>query len=71
MACPKMSVCSLFPLFSSASFLKVWQINYCESDAFARCARYEGVCSGERVPQTLLPNGKHLPVINNNSQEPK
>jgi hypothetical protein len=60
-----MSVCPLFPLFSSAAFLKIWQINYCESESYERCARYDSACGGERVPQTLLPNGKHLPVLNN------
>ncbi len=71
MACPKMSACSLFPLFSQAAFLKIWQINYCESDEFARCARYEGVSKGIRVAATLLPNGKHLPVINNSNPPPE
>lgn len=65
MGCPNMAACSLFPVFSNAPFLKIWQINYCESDRYARCARFAGICSGSHVPSTLLPNGKHLPVINN------
>ena len=63
MKCPNMEACSLFPIFSSVPFLKIWQINYCESD-YKRCARFNDLCTGKAVPTTLLPNGKHLPVIN-------
>jgi hypothetical protein len=70
MACPNMKDCALFPVFSSASFLKVWQINYCEGD-YTSCARYELMCSGTTVASTLLPNGKHLPVVNNRSNRPE
>jgi hypothetical protein len=65
MACPNIESCSLFPIFSNAPFLKIWQLNYCESENHTRCARYDGLCSGSHVPSTLLPNGKHLPVVNN------
>jgi hypothetical protein len=64
MKCPNMAACSLFPIFSNNAFLKIWQINYCEGD-YSRCARFAGLCKGAAVPTTLLPNGKHLPVINN------
>jgi hypothetical protein len=62
MSCSKMDSCSLFPLFSTQAFLRVWQLNYCEGD-YTRCARYKQALCGERVPATLLPNGKHLPVL--------
>ncbi len=63
MACPRMNGCPLFPLFSSREFLKTWQINYCETDDFGRCARYQGAMRGDKVPPTLLPNGRHLPLV--------
>ena len=66
MKCPNMEACTLFPIFQNAPFLKIWQINYCESD-YSRCARFAGLCKGAPVPTTLLPNGKHLPVINNST----
>jgi hypothetical protein len=62
MLCPKMASCALFPVFSTKSFLKVWQMNYCEAD-YSRCARFKAVNNGVVVSPTLLPNGKHLPVI--------
>ena len=57
-----MAACPLFPLFSTQAFLRVWQMNYCESD-FTRCARFKAAQRGETVRPTLLPNGKHLPVL--------
>jgi len=63
MGCPNMDSCALFPIFSNAPFLKIWQINYCESGKPGRCARFAGMCAGTPVPATLLPNGKHLPVF--------
>lgn len=57
--CPHAATCALFPAFSQNGFLRVWQINYCEAN-FERCARYESALRGERVPMTLLPNGKSL-----------
>lgn len=68
MACPKMEGCSLFPVFSSEAFLKVWQISYCEGE-FGRCIRYQQAMCGQRVAPTLLPNGKHLPILTNPSED--
>lgn len=62
-----MSSCALFPLFSKAAFLRIWQINFCESDRYAQCARFQAVSCGQSVSPTLLPNGKHLPVVNNSN----
>jgi len=62
MACPKMADCPLFPLFGTQAFLRVWQINYCES-AYERCVRYELAAEGCHVAPTVLPNGKHLPMV--------
>jgi hypothetical protein len=66
-----MSSCALFPLFSKAAFLRIWQINFCESDQYVKCARFQAVCSGQSVAATLLPNGKHLPVVNNSNPPPE
>ena len=61
MGCSHIDGCELYPLFSQRSLLEVWKTNYCYGD-FARCARYQLSCGGETVPQTLLPNGKHLAI---------
>lgn len=63
MSCSKRETCTLFPVFSNAPFLKIWQIHYCDTDDHARCARFARLCDGMTVPSTLLPNGKHLPVV--------
>lgn len=70
MVCPKMQECALFPLFSTKAFLRIWQINYCEGD-FVRCVRYQQTQQGFKVSSTLLPNGKHLPVIMPTPTPPK
>ena len=57
--CPSATSCELFPLISKPGFLRVWQINYCESD-FARCERYRRQSAGQSVSATLLPNGQNL-----------
>jgi hypothetical protein len=62
MACPNMTGCTLFPLFNTQAFLRVWQINYCEGE-FTRCERHKLTDQGCVVSPTLLPNGKHLPVV--------
>jgi len=61
MACPHMSGCALYPLFSQRAVLEVWKTNYCTSD-FGRCARYKLATEGQPIPQTLLPNGRHLNI---------
>jgi hypothetical protein len=59
MACPNKKDCALFPMFSQASFLSIWQTTYCDGD-YERCARYRGSRAGDVIPDTLLPNGKQL-----------
>ena len=61
-SCPKMGDCALFPLFSTAAFLRVWQVGYCEAD-YQRCVRFQKSMSGEVVAVSLLPNGKSLPIL--------
>lgn len=63
-----MEECALFPLFSKKAFLRVWQINYCEGE-FTRCVRYQHSQEGVSVPSSLLPNGKHLPIVGPSSKE--
>ncbi|MFM9612167.1 hypothetical protein ACSCBZ_35220 [Streptomyces niveiscabiei] len=56
--CLHASTCPLFPHLNES--LAGWRSYYCDSDANWRaCARYEVALSGERVPITLLPNGRH------------
>ncbi len=40
--------------------LELWKINYCESQNYSSCARYEKSLSGQSVSLTLLPNGKNI-----------
>ena len=49
----------MYELFQLKGALRVWQINYCQSD-FHRCARFQRACDGQRMPPNLLPNGKML-----------
>jgi hypothetical protein len=57
--CPHMTSCELYGLFQLTAALRVWQVNYCESE-FEKCVRYQKVCDGGLVPINLLPNGKML-----------
>lgn len=60
--CSHVSSCELFPHISKPGFLRVWQINYCESE-FTRCERYRLSSEGRSVPVTLLPNGQSLTAL--------
>lgn len=60
MACPRVSGCPLFPKLSMQASLVVWKTMYCEGTAFERCERFKLAKSGQKVPPTLLPNGKVL-----------
>lgn len=57
--CPHVEGCELFPLFNQRSFLRIWQMSYCERD-FEKCQRFQRAGRGEAVPLTLLPNGNEL-----------
>jgi hypothetical protein len=57
--CPHMAGCEMYGLFQLTVALRVWQVNYCESE-YQTCARYQKACSAEAVPINLLPNGKFL-----------
>lgn len=59
MACEYSVDCPLYEKFSLSSTLKVWKINYCESN-FETCERFKRTSRGKVVPATLLPNGKDL-----------
>jgi hypothetical protein len=60
--CPNMGGCSLFPVLGKSGFLRVWQINYCETD-FGKCERYRLSTQGKHVAPTLLPNGRNLSAL--------
>lgn len=49
----------MYKIFTYAGTLRIWQDNYCTGN-FAKCARYQLTCSGNPVPDNLLPNGKLL-----------
>ena len=59
-SCPKIARCPLFERFTFEGALRVWQINYCNGE-YQRCQRFQMSGRGERVEDTMLPNGKHLP----------
>jgi hypothetical protein len=56
--CSHAGDCPLFPLLKAS--LRDWRDYYCDSeDRWLECARYELSLTGERVPISLLPNGRH------------
>ncbi|MFI1052767.1 hypothetical protein ACH4U3_44840 [Streptomyces griseoruber] len=56
--CLHTSTCPLFPHLNES--LEGWRTYYCDNEANWRgCARYKVSLTGERVPITLLPNGRH------------
>ena len=58
MGCSHASTCPLFPHLNES--LAGWRSYYCDSEAnWRECARYQVAFTGERVPITLLPNGRH------------
>jgi hypothetical protein len=61
MACPQKSACELFPLISGSGALNIWQSYYCDGN-FEGCKRYQSTLDGEKIPITLLPNGKTLDI---------
>lgn len=61
MACPKSERCPLYPEFTLKSSLKVWQEQYCKTEAeFTGCARYEMSESGRIPDRRMLPDGSLL-----------
>lgn len=62
MACPHIEECELFPHFVLRQNLQFWKRHYCEAE-FEQCERLRRQKSGNPVPTTLLPNGKHIKVV--------
>jgi hypothetical protein len=60
--CPNADGCGLFPVLTDSGLLRVWQINYCETN-WDRCERHRRMSRGEPVPPTMLPNGENLAVL--------
>ncbi len=59
MACSHIPSCTMFPLISVNSALKVWKAFYCEGK-WTECARYKESLAGKSAAPNLLPNGKML-----------
>ncbi|PQM20443.1 hypothetical protein Sfr7A_27100 [Streptomyces xinghaiensis] len=58
MGCTHAVGCPLFPLLKAG--MQSWRDHYCDSDhQWRTCARYQTSLTGERVPISLLPNGRH------------
>src|SRR5260221_635070 len=48
-SCPHTSTCALFPVFTTKSFLRVWQDEDCNS-TFQRCTRYQRSLESPAAP---------------------
>lgn len=59
MPCPNESACELFPLISGSGALTIWKNYFCDGN-FEGCKRYQSSLNGEKIPLSLLPNGKIL-----------
>jgi len=56
--CQHSSTCPLFPHLNES--LAGWRSYYCDDRSnWRECARYQVALTGDRVPITLLPNGRH------------
>ena len=62
MSCSHKDSCSLFPIITLSSALKIWQTFYCDGK-HETCLRFQRSNKGERVPPNLLPNGKTLDLV--------
>ncbi len=60
--CPNVEGCELYPMFVAAQLLRVWKERYCD-DIYKTCQRFIRKSQGLSVDPTLLPNGRHLPVL--------
>jgi hypothetical protein len=69
-SCPHVPTCRLFPIFTLRTALRVWQMSYCER-SFDQCARYQKACTGEGVPDNLLPSGDLLDLGPTDVDPPK
>lgn len=61
MSCPHIKSCELFPLISGSDALKIWRSYYCDCN-YEACKRYQSTMDGEKIPLSLLPNGKNLEI---------
>lgn len=66
MACSHISSCELFVQFALNPALEIWKNAFCNGD-YQTCVRFNAAKTGERVPLSLLPNGKKIQV--NRSQD--
>jgi len=60
--CPHATSCRMFPLFKYDALLNIWKQDYCETDKYGKCARYQKALAGAVVPDNLLPNGAVIQV---------
>ncbi|QNP75875.1 hypothetical protein IAG44_20660 [Streptomyces roseirectus] len=70
MGCLHSSTCPLFPHLNES--LAGWRSYYCDHQAnWRECARYQVALTGERVPITLLPNGRHARYLAPTPEQPR
>jgi hypothetical protein len=58
--CEFLEECPMFVQFSTEGVKSFWIEMYCKGSQHKNCARKKLRARGEQIPDTLLPNGKHL-----------
>ena len=58
--CQFLNICPVFQRFGLEGAKNTWILLYCRGPKQDQCERRRRRLRGERVPATLLPNGKQL-----------
>jgi hypothetical protein len=61
--CEYLAGCPIFAQFKNEGVKNFWIRLYCKGPRQEDCARKSLKEAGEPVPKTMLPNGKHLDVL--------
>ena len=65
--CEFLAACPIFAHFKSEGLKNTWVSLYCKGSKQPFCSRKILRDEGKEVPVTLLPNGRHLDVLSNDS----
>jgi hypothetical protein len=58
--CEYLSTCPVFARFKLEGLKNIWISLYCKGPKNSECERLKLKKMGKDVPDTLLPNGKHI-----------